>query len=276
MIVIISVSSSFFLLFPSNLGTPTVTITIGTTTSVYATGLLDSLIQEFKKEYPNISIKTFSVGTGQALVLAERGEADIVIVHAPSAEKKFIDKGVLLNGYIFAYNSFIIVGPKDDPANIKGKDELEAFKAIFYAGEQGKTKFVSRGDDSGTHKRELSIWKKLNLKPFKKAWYLESGTGMDITLSIANEKIAYTLSDIGSYLFLKENLKNLDLLVDKGDNLLNIYSIYLVKGYKDKAKLFYDFVRSEKGGRILERFHPLFLKSFDGVEMAWERLSKEL
>jgi len=252
-----------FLIFPKN-----EEITIATTTSVYATGLLDSLIKEFKKDYPNINVKATAVGTGQALELAKRGEVDIVIVHSPSAEKEYSE--FLTNGYIFAYNSFIIVGPKEN--NLQGKNELEIFKKIFEEGEKVNVKFVSRGDKSGTHQREILIWEKLNLDPFNKPWYLKSGSGMDITLRIADEKSAFTLSDFGTYFYLKDSLPHLKIFLDKGDLLLNIYSIYLVKGHKSSAEYFYNFVKTRED--IIKSFYPLFLPPYKDIKEDWERLSR--
>ena len=252
------------------------TITIGTTTSVHATGLLDRFVEEFNNEHGNIRVKTFAVGSGAALKLAEKGEADVIIVHSPADEREYIGKGVLQNHEIIAYNNFIIAGPGEDPANIKNaENEIEAFRAIYEAGEQGKAIFISRGDNSGTHKRELMLWKKALVKPFNKSWYIEAGAGMDIVLKIADEKRAYTLSDIGTYLFLKKNqrIKNIQALINEGELLKNIYSIYLVKGHRKDAELFYNFVLSEKGKSIIKSYSPLFYLPYDGIEEDWEKLA---
>ncbi len=263
---------------------------ISTTTSLYATGLLDELADKFMEKHPNVIVQFIAVGSGEALRRASMGDADMVFVHAPSLEKQYIEEGILLDGAIIAYNTFVIVGPVKDPAKIKGLDVINAFKEIFKAGEENRALFVSRGDNSGTHVRELAIWNLAGLDPHGRSWYLESGTGMSKTLLIANEKNAYTLSDIGTYLKLKKEgkLPNLEILVDKGDVLLNIYSVYIVnpekvKGVKyELAKRFRDFVLSE-GQEIIGRYgvekygRPLFYPAKGKEEMlkeAWNRLVK--
>ncbi len=261
-----------------------------TTTSLYATGLLDKLAEEFQKRHPNVVIQFIAVGSGEALRKASMGDADIVFVHAPSLEKQYIDEGVLVDWGIMAYNTFIIVGPQNDPANIKGlKDPVEAFRRIYEAGEYGKALFISRGDNSGTHVRELAIWKLASLDPHGKTWYIESGTGMSQTLMIANEKNAYTLSDIGTYTKLKKegDLPYLDIMVDNGTYLLNIYSVYIVNPHKytsvnyEYAKMFRDFILSEEGQNIIASYgvdkygRPLFYPAIGKekwLREQWEKL----
>jgi len=224
-------------------------IRVSTTTSLYATGLLSYLASQFNKLYPTIKIDFIPVGTGAALKIAERGDVCAVFVHAPDLEQQYISKGVLEYGRIFAYNYFIIVGPSDDPAMIRNATSAEdAFKRIYYAGEHGKAIFISRGDNSGTHIKELSIWNKTGLDPHGRPWYRETGAGMDQVLIMSNEMKAYTLSDVGTYLkFKKEGrLPYLEELFSKGSDLINIYSMYLVKScssdLKIYAKKFLDFV----------------------------------
>ncbi len=226
-----------------------VRVKITTTTSLYATGLLEYLAQNFKKEYSNVELDFIPVGSGEALRRAADGEACMVFVHAPSLEKEYIVKGVLEKGHIFAYNYFIIAGPPNDPADVKNsRSVVEAFKKIYSAGEKGFAKFVSRGDNSGTHVKELSIWEKTGLKPQGRTWYLETGSGMAQTLIVADEEKAYVLSDIGTYLKFKKEGKipNLEILYTNDTELLNIYSVYLVSSCsgveRDVAEKFLEFV----------------------------------
>mgnify|MGYP000159064452 CR=1 FL=1 len=248
------------------------TLRVSTTTSLYATGLLEKLAEEFRKQYPDVVVQFIAVGTGRALRLVANGDVDMTFVHAPSLEQKYINNGLLVDGRIIAYNYFIIVGPRGDPANIKGlTSPIEAFKKIYEAGVKGKALFISRGDNSGTHVRELAIWRRAGLNPKGQKWYIESGTGMSKTLLIANEKKAYTLSDIGTFLKLKGEgvLNELEILVGKGEELINIYSAYIANPQKYKvnyklAKLFLEFVTSDKGQEIINSYgkdkfsQPLF------------------
>ena len=239
---------------------------ISTTTSLYATGLLDKLAEEFSKKHPNIIVQFIAVGSGAALRKAELGDADLVLVHAPSLEKKYLEKEVIYGGRIFAYNYFVIVGPKDDPARIKGLDPVSAMKKIYEAGEKGLAKFISRGDNSGTHVRELMLWSIASLNPKGKPWYIETGSGMSETLMVANEYSAYTISDIGTYLKFSSKLSELTVLVDEGDILINIYSAYLVKNSSNEkyAEMFMDFLISKEGQEIIGNYgvndfgRPLF------------------
>lgn len=235
---------------------------VSTTTSLYATGLLDKLAEEFSRKHPNIIIQFIPVGSGEALRRAGMGDADIVLVHAPNLEKKYLENNILVEGRIFAYNYFIIVGPPDDPASIRDTESVtSAFKRIFEAGLAGKALFISRGDNSGTHNRELFIWGKVGVEPGG-GWYIESGTGMAQTLEIANEKGGYTLSDIGTYLKLKKSgvLNNLDVLFSGDQNLINIYSVYIVNPEKVEgvnyqlAKEFRDFIIRDEGQAIIREY----------------------
>ena len=173
------------------------TVILSTTTSTQDSGLLDVLIPLFEKQ-TGYSVKTVSVGTGQALALAAKGDADVALVHAPSLEKQYVAEGKLLNRRLVMYNDFVIIGPKEDPAKMRSaKSAVGALKAI----EQAKASFVSRGDNSGTHVLEKSLWKSAGVEP-KGAWYIEAGQGMGATLGIANERNAYTITDRGTYLAL--------------------------------------------------------------------------
>src|SRR5499426_1694528 len=198
-------------------------VILSTTTSTQDSGLLDVLVPLFEKQ-TGYSVKTISVGTGQALVLAAKGDADVTLVHAPSLEKKYLAEGKLLNRRLVMYNDFVIIGPKDDPAKVKSvKTALAALKQI----EQARARFVSRGDNSGTHNLEKSLWQQAGIEP-RGSWYIESGQGMGATLGIANERNAYTITDRGTYLALGKRV-NLPILVEGDRSLLNIYSVLEVK-----------------------------------------------
>ncbi|MEM2909976.1 MAG: substrate-binding domain-containing protein [Nitrososphaerota archaeon] len=266
------------------------TLRITTTTSLYATGILDKLAEEFKQRHPNVSIQFIAVGSGEALRRAAQGDAEIVLSHAPNLEKQYLDDGTLKPGKIFAYNYFIIVGPGDDPAGIAGMDPVNAMAAIYAAGENGKAVFVSRADNSGTYARELVLWSLAGVNPLGKSWYLELGADMAQTLMVANEKEAYTLSDISTYLKFSSRLGELKSLVDKGDMLINVYSVYVVNPAKiigvneGLAETFVEFILSEEGQKIIDSYgitefgKPLF-KAAKGdltgeLKNAWENLAK--
>jgi tungstate transport system substrate-binding protein len=194
-------------------------VILSTTTSTQDSGLLDVLIPLFEKQ-TGYSVKTISVGTGQALALAAKGDADVALVHAPSLEQKYVAEGKLLNRRLVMYNDFVIIGPKEDPAKIKSaKTALAALKLI----EQSKSPFVSRGDSSGTHTLEKSLWKSAGIEP-KGSWYTEAGQGMGATLGIANERNAYAITDRGTLLALAKRV-NLPILIEGDKLLLNIYSV---------------------------------------------------
>lgn len=194
-------------------------VILATTTSTQDSGLLDVVVPLFEKRTGYV-VKTISVGTGQALALGGRGEADVVLVHAPEAEKKYLAEGTLINRRLVMHNDFIIVGPESDPARIRGFEKAsDALRKIAVT----KAAFASRGDNSGTHQLERRLWKEAGLDP-NGDWYLESGQGMGQTLAIASEKRTYTLTDRGTYLALKRRL-TLDILVERDKSLLNIYSV---------------------------------------------------
>lgn len=229
-------------------------IILATTTSTMDSGLLDVLLPEFEKK-TGIKVKPIGVGTGQALAMGEKGEADALLVHAPSAEKKVVDAGAAVNRQLVMHNDFIIVGPASDPAKLKGtKGAVDAFKKIASA----KAIFVSRGDDSGTHKMEKDLWKKAGIKA-EGSWYQSSGSGMGQTLNIASEKGGYTLTDRATYLATKKNLK-LDILVEGDKALLNIYHVMQVNPEKfpkvnaKGGKAFVDFMVSPETQKLIESF----------------------
>jgi len=196
---------------------------LATTTSTQDSGLLDVLIPLFEAQ-TGYKVKTVAVGSGEAMKMGEDGNADVLLVHAPSSEVTFMDAGNGKDRFLVMHNDLIIVGPAADPAGIKGMTSaVDAFKAIYAAG----APFVTRGDDSGTHKKELAIWKSAELDPAGQDWYLESGQSMGVTLTIASEKTAYTLTDRATYLATKDNLQ-LDILVEGDPVFLNVYHVITV------------------------------------------------
>lgn len=230
-------------------------IILATTTSTQDTGLLDVLIPIFEKQ-TGYFVKTIAVGSGQAMKMGEKGEADVLLVHSPEAEKKFIEEGYGINRRLVMHNDFIIVGPPTDPAKIKGvKSSAEAMKRIA----KMDSLFLSRGDNSGTHAKEKTLWKKAEITPTGRKWYQETGLGMGQTLSVAAEKEGYTLTDRGTYLSLKKNL-GLDILVEGDTALLNIYHVIEVNGAKFPkanaagAKAFADFMVSKKTQDLIKTF----------------------
>ncbi len=201
-------------------------VILATTTSTADTGLLDVLIPIFQQKTGYV-VKTIAVGTGQALALGSRGEADVLLCHAPASELELVEKGDVVERKLVMHNDFIIVGPAGDPAKVRGlKSAAEAFSRILGT----QSVFVSRGDDSGTHKKEKAVWAKLGTAPAGK-WYVEAGAGMGRTLSIASEKDGYTLTDRGTYLAFKDTLA-LDILCEGDAILLNIYHVMQVNPVK--------------------------------------------
>lgn len=216
-------------------------VILATTTSTQDSGLLDVLLPVFEQR-SGYRIKPIALGTGQALAMAERGEADAVLVHAPEREKAIEDKGFVINRQLLMHNDFVVVGPPDDPAGIrKTPSAAAAFTSI--AASEGL--FVSRGDDSGTHTKEKEIWRRAGITPGGR-WYQEAGTGMGGTLNIASEKGGYTLSDRATFLALKKNLA-LQILVEGDESLLNIYHVMQVNPEK------FDRVNA-RGGKALVEF----------------------
>jgi len=230
-------------------------IILATTTSTQDTGLLDTLIPIFEKQ-TGYFVKTIAVGSGQAMAMGQKGEADVLLVHSPDAEKKFMEDGFGVNRQLVMHNDFIIVGPGADPAKIKGvKSSAEAMKMIA----KTESLFLSRGDNSGTNAKEKTLWKKAAINPEGQKWYQQTGLGMGQTLSVAAEKKGYTLADRGTYLSLKKNL-GLDILVEGDAALLNIYHVIEVNSAKwpkanaEGAKAFAAFMVSKKTQKIIKSF----------------------
>ena len=230
-------------------------IILATTTSTQDTGLLDVLIPVFEKK-AGYFVKTIAVGSGQAMTMGQKGEADVLLVHSPAAEQKFMADGFGVNRRLVMHNDFVVVGPAEDPARIKGtKSALEAYKKIASA----KSLFLSRGDNSGTDAKEKSVWKAASINPEKEKWYQQTGLGMGQTLNVAAEKKGYTLTDRGTYLALKKNL-NLEILLEGDAILLNIYHVIEVNPAKwpkvnaSGARAFADFMVSKETQEIVRTF----------------------
>lgn len=196
-------------------------VILATTTSTQDTGLLDSLVPRFERTC-DCRVKTIAVGTGRALALAARGEADVALVHAPGLEERYVAQGKFVGRRLVMTNDFVVLGPKADPAGLRHAKQVEdAFRALA----EGKAPFASRADSSGTHLLELSLWKQAGIEP-KGPWYLEVGQGMGATLRIASQKGAYTLSDRGTFLAQQSTL-DLGVVFDGAPELLNIYHVML-------------------------------------------------
>jgi tungstate transport system substrate-binding protein len=195
---------------------------LATTTSTQDSGLLDVLVPDFQ-EKTGYTVKTVAVGSGEAIKMGQECNADVLLVHSPSAEKEFMDNNYGSDRHLVMHNDFIIVGPASDPAGIKGApDVIQAFAKIA----ETQSPFISRGDKSGTNTKELAIWKAANITP-EGDWYVESGQGMGSTLTIASEQEAYTLTDRATYLANKDNLQ-LENVYEGDPSLLNIYHVMVV------------------------------------------------
>ena len=229
-------------------------IIMATTTSTENSGLLNYLLPLFKKKH-NIEVKVIPTGTGKAIKLAEQGDVDLIMAHAPSKEKQFVANGFGVNRQSLMYNHFFIVGPKNDPADIK---DLNAVTQAFLNIAKTQSIFISRGDHSGTHFKELNIWQQSKQTP-KGTWYKEVGQGMGKTLQVASELGGYTLVDQGTWLKLKDKLQ-LNLLYAGDAMTFNPYSIILVnpKKYPDinyhDAKIFADWITSPQTKAIINHY----------------------
>jgi tungstate transport system substrate-binding protein len=246
---------------------------MASTTSTGDSGLMDVLIPMFEKD-TGYTVKPIYVGTGAALQMGERGEADVLLVHAPDSEVKFMQAGHGVNRKLVMHNDFIIVGPAADPAGIKGMTAAkDALVKIAGAG----SLFISRGDNSGTNQLELKLWKAVSINATAEGWYQQSGQGMGATLTIASEKQAYTITDRATYLATKDKLE-LDVLVEGDPVLLNIYHVIQVNPDKsDKinaagAEAFADFMVADKTQEAIRTFgvdkygQPLFFPDADKTE----------
>jgi tungstate transport system substrate-binding protein len=231
---------------------------LATTTSTQDSGLLDALIPAFERR-TGLVVKPIAVGSGQAIAMGRRGEADVLLVHSPADEEKLVDEGVAVNRRLVMHNDFILVGPPADPARVKGlKTSGEAFATIAAS---GRAPFVSRGDDSGTHAREKAIWEKAGIAPAGRRFYQETGLGMGDTLSVASERGGYTLTDRGTWLALaKKKRLALAILVEGEPALLNVYHVLEIDPARwprvnaRGARAFADFLVSEDGQRRIGAF----------------------
>ena len=228
---------------------------LATTTSTQDSGLLDVLIPLFEKETGYFA-KTIAVGSGQAMAMGSKGEADVLLVHSPEAEKKFMNDGLGINRRLVMHNDFVIVGPGSDPAKIRGgKSAMAALKGIAQAG----ALFLSRGDSSGTHAKEKGLWKSAGISPEGQKWYQQTGLGMGQTLNVAAEKKGYTLADRGTYLALKKTL-GLEILLEGDAKLLNVYHVIEVNPAKwpkvnsAGARAFGDFLVSRNVQEMIGTF----------------------
>ncbi len=242
-------------------------IRMASTTSTQNSGLFDYLLPIFEKK-TGIKIDVVAVGTGAAIEIGKRGDADVLFVHAKEQELKAVEEGYFVNRHDVMYNDFVIIGPTSDPAKIKGmKSAPDAFKKISQSG----SLFVSRGDKSGTNTKELALWKKAGIEPAGQKWYLEVGQGMEKTQRIADEKRAYTLSDRGTWLATKDKDKLDMVIVLEGDvSLFNQYGVMAVnpekaKGVKYKEAMeFENWIISPEGQKVVASFrdkngNPLFI-----------------
>ena len=229
-------------------------IILATTTSTQDSGLLDVLVPVFEKEH-SYQVKTISVGSGQAMKMGEKGEADVLLVHSPEAEKKFMAGGYGVTRRLVMHNDFVVVGPASDPARVKGATAAEAMKRIAKSG----AIFISRGDNSGTHAKEKGLWKGAAINPEGQKWYQQTGLGMGQTLNVAAEKRCYTITDRATYLSLKKGL-GLEILVEGDGKLLNVYHVIELNPVKSPkinvqgGKAFADFMVSKKTQDLIGRF----------------------
>ena len=248
---------------------------LATTTSLNDSGLLDELVPIFAQE-EGIRVKIISVGTGAALRMGAEGNADVLLTHAPTSEQQLVEAGDVSSRTLVAYNDFVIVGPVDDPAQVAGMSDVAA--ALTQIAES-EALFASRGDDSGTHKKERALWDDAGLEPSVSGddWYLEVGQGMSATLTVANQRGAYTLTDRGTYLSLSEDIGELMPLVEGDPLLLNFYSVMEVNGDKGRintlasrafrAFLLRDDIQAMIGEYLREEYgRPLFIPAAGETE----------
>lgn len=231
-------------------------IILATTTSTENSGLLDYILPYFKKE-TGIDVKVVAVGTGKALQMGRDGEADVLLVHAKDSEEKFVAEGHGIKRYDVMYNDFVLIGPKDDPAQIEKNAKNDILKA-FNLLNKDEYKFVSRGDDSGTHKKEKNFWQEIDIKP-EGDWYISAGKGMGDVIQMADELLAYTMSDRATYLSMKDKI-DLEILVEGDPRLFNQYGVIPVNPDKNEninsegANAFVEWILSDKTQKLIGEF----------------------
>lgn len=257
---------------------------IATTSSLYDTGLLELIVDKFSAE-ENATVQIPSHGgTGIAIAAGQKGDVDVLIIHDKAREVKFVEDGDGLERRCFAYNYFYVVGPESDPAAIKGKNASQALKAIMETGKNDSddVKFITRGDQSGTHSKEQSLWKKAgyNYSDVNSSgdWYVDAGSPMGATLMMASEKSAYTLTDMSTFMAFKSNL-TLVPLIEGGDELLNVYTAIALNPVKhpgvncEMANKFIDYLVSDEGQEIIATYgeekygKPLFFQGKDNCDI---------
>jgi len=246
----------------------TTNLVLASTTSTQDSGLFDALIPAFEEAHPEVNVQVIAVGSGEAMEMGRRGDADLLLVHSPAAEIEFMEEGYGLERKPVMYNDFIVIGSADDPATIAdSSDAAEAFTLIA----QTESTFISRGDDSGTHAREMSIWDKAEITP-EGDWYQETGQGMGATLQIAEEFQAYTLTDRATYLNLNnEGVIELPILSEGSDELLNFYHVITLVDAREQAaaQAFADWIVNPAGQEVIASFGveefgaPLFTPNAD-------------
>ena len=235
-------------------------LVLAATTSTYDSGLLESLVGEFETAHPDLAVRTVVVGSGEALELGRRGDVDVLIVHAPAAEARFVDEGHSIRRHPLMSNDFVLVGPPEDPAGVAGLAPAAAFARIARSG----ATFVSRGDSSGTHERELAIWRDAGVTP-SRPWHLETGQGQGTSLQVANEREAYFLTDSATFDVLS-GIVDLVPLVSGGADLRNEYSVIVPARAANPAAaaLLADWMLSDVGRGAISGFRsratgrPLF------------------
>lgn len=227
---------------------------MATTTSTDNSGLLDVLNPPFEEKY-GVKLDVISVGTGKAIRLGKNGDVDLIFVHAPGAEKKFVEEGSGVEREPVMHNDFVIVGPEDDPVGLTNAKNINEAMSLLL---EKKHIFISRGDDSGTHKKEKNLWREVGGQPAG-SWYLAVGQGMGIVLRIADDKEAYTLTDRGTYLAYKDKMK-LRVLFEKDKALFNPYHVIMISLEKhphtkiELARKYSQFIRSEEGQGLIKNF----------------------
>ncbi len=245
-------------------------VVLAATTSTYDSGLLERLVRAYQEAHPERRIRTVVVGSGEALELGRRGDADVLLVHAPEAENRFVEAGHALERTPVMYNGFVIVGPAEDPVGIRDlADPSDALRRVAAA----RASFVSRGDGSGTHERELALWREAGVSP-DGPWYIESGQGQGTSLQLASERRAYTLTDEATFRVLAR-LLDLAPLVEGDGSLLNLYSALVTRAGRRprEGAAFVEWLTSEAGRAVIATFGvgeggaPLFTPLLVGTRL---------